>query len=149
MLNHRKDNPSKMPALVKMIITQNRGVEMYCTSYLVTLPSKGGSLPSQNKTKSKLNIRTERTLQILQITVDTVVYEKRGSFIVSAWNQIAVYTEKEKDLNQGHPTSIFRKYLFGRRFEIENFRNICCKISCLPASPRIFEHLKQGIIAHF
>ena len=26
---------------------------------------------------------------------------------------------------------------------------ICCKISCLPASPRIFEHLKNGIIAHF
>ena len=66
---------------------------------MVTLPSKGGSLPSQNKTKSKLNIRAERTLQILQITVDTVVYEKRGSFMVSAWNQIAVYTEKEKDLN--------------------------------------------------
>ena len=24
-----------------------------------------------------------------------------------------------------------------------------CKISCLPASPRIFEHLKNGIIPHF
>ena len=50
---------------------------------------------------------------------------------------------------QGHPTTIFGKYLFGRRFAIYNFRNICCKISCLPASPRIFEHLKNGIIAHF
>ena len=52
---------------------------------------------------------------------------------------------------QGHPTSIFGKYLltFGKRFEIWNFRNICCKISCLPACPRIFEHLKNGIIAHF
>ena len=49
----------------------------------------------------------------------------------------------------GHPLSIFGKYLFGWRFEIWNFRNICCKISCLPASPRIFEHLKNGIIAHF
>ena len=29
------------------------------------------------------------------------------------------------------------------------FGNICCKISCLPASPRIFEHLKIGIISHF
>ena len=29
------------------------------------------------------------------------------------------------------------------------FGNICCKISCLPASPRIFEHLKNGKIAHF
>ena len=29
--------------------------------------------------------------------------------------------------------------------EILNFgyRNICCKISCLPASPRIFEHLNM------
>ena len=50
---------------------------------------------------------------------------------------------------QAHPTSIFGKYLFGIRFEILNFRNICCKISSLPASPRIFEHLKNGIIAHF
>ena len=50
---------------------------------------------------------------------------------------------------QGHPTTIFGKYLFGRRFQIQNFRNICCKISCLPASPRIFELLKNGIIAHF
>ena len=50
---------------------------------------------------------------------------------------------------QGHPTSIFGKYLFGRRFEIYNFRNICCKISCLPASPRIFDHLKPGITALF
>ena len=29
------------------------------------------------------------------------------------------------------------------------FSNICCKISCLPASPRIFEDLKNGIIAYF
>ena len=50
--------------------------------------------------------------------------------------------------DQGHPTSIFGKYLFGGQFEIWSFRNICCKISCLPASPRIFEHLKNGIIAH-
>ena len=26
----------------------------------------------------------------------------------------------------GHPTSIFGKYLFGRQFEIQNFRSICC-----------------------
>ena len=59
-------------------------------------------------------------------------------------------TKKVKDqngyLNQGHPSSIFGKYLFGRRFEIYNFRNIICKISCLPAAPRIFEHLKYGKI---
>ena len=46
-------------------------------------------------------------------------------------------------IKQGHPTSIFGKYLFGRLFEIQNFRNICCKISRLPAFPRIFEHLKM------
>ena len=49
----------------------------------------------------------------------------------------------------GHPTTIFGKYLFGRRFEIYNFRNIFSNISCLSASPRIFEHLKNGIIDHF
>ena len=30
-----------------------------------------------------------------------------------------------------------------------SFGTFCCKISCLPASPRIFEHLKNGITAHF
>ena len=30
------------------------------------------------------------------------------------------------------------------------FRTLfCCKIACLPASPRIFEHLKNAITAHF
>ena len=29
------------------------------------------------------------------------------------------------------------------------FGTFFCKISCLPASPRIFEHLKYGIIGHF
>ena len=31
----------------------------------------------------------------------------------------------------------------------DDFRNICCNISCLPASARTFEHLKNGITAHF
>ena len=52
-------------------------------------------------------------------------------------------------IRQGQPTSIFGKYLLGRRFQIQNFRNSCFKVSCLTASPRIFEHLKTGIIAHF
>ena len=52
-------------------------------------------------------------------------------------------------LNRGTQRQFSKKYLFGRRFENQNFRNICCKISCLPASPRIFEHLKNGIIAYF
>ena len=49
----------------------------------------------------------------------------------------------------GAPNVNFGKYLFEDNFEIQNFRNICCKISFLPVSPRIFEHLKNGIIAHF
>ena len=36
-------------------------------------------------------------------------------------------------IDQGHPTSIFGKYLFGRRFDTD-----------LPASPRIFGHLKNN-----
>ena len=50
---------------------------------------------------------------------------------------------------RGTQRQFSEKYLFGRRFEIQNFRNNCCKISCLPASPRIFEHLKNCIIANF
>ena len=34
-----------------------------------------------------------------------------------------------------------RSRIFGTLF--------CCKISCLPASPRIFKHLKNGKITHF
>ena len=50
---------------------------------------------------------------------------------------------------RGTQQQFSEKYLFERRFEIQNFRNICCKISCLPASPWIFEHLKNGKIDHF
>ena len=57
-------------------------------------------------------------------------------------------TNKHKTL-RGTQRQFSENYLFGRRFAICNFRNICCKISCLPASPRIFEHLKNGIIAYF
>ena len=52
-------------------------------------------------------------------------------------------------LYRGTQRQFSGKYLFGRRFENQNFRNIRCKISCLPASPRIFEHLQNGIITHF
>ena len=51
--------------------------------------------------------------------------------------------------NRGTQRQFSGKYLFGRRFEIWNFRSNCCKISYLPASPRIFEHLKNGIFTHF
>ena len=45
----------------------------------------------------------------------------------------------------GAPNVNFRK--ISDRQTIYNFRNICCKISCLLASARIFEHLKNGLIA--
>ena len=50
----------------------------------------------------------------------------------------------------GAPNVNFRKISVRKAImlEIWNFQNICCKISCLPASPRIFERLKNGIIAH-
>ena len=50
---------------------------------------------------------------------------------------------------QGHPTTIFGKTSVRKTTWDLEFRNICCKISCFPASPRIFEHLKNGKIAHF
>ena len=40
-------------------------------------------------------------------------------------NMLVLTTIREK--NQGHPTTIFGKYLFGRRFEVYNFRNIFAK----------------------
>ena len=62
----------------------------------------------------------------------------------------SVYTEYFTECPRGTQRQFSGKYLFGRRFETRyNFRNICCKISCLPASPRIFEHLQSGIITHF
>ena len=64
-------------------------------------------------------------------------------------NQAVLYKHQWNTKWQGHPTAIFGKYLFGRWFGTYNFRNICCKISCLPASRRVFEHLKNGIITHF
>ena len=50
-------------------------------------------------------------------------------------------------VTSGAPNVNFGKYLFGRRFEIQNFRNICCKISCLPVSLG-FSNI-YGLIAHF
>ena len=63
-------------------------------------------------------------------------------------------TGKEKKITMkesGAPNDNFRKNICSE----EDLRSrifgtaICCKISCLPASPRIFEHLKNGKIAHF
>ena len=53
------------------------------------------------------------------------------------------------DIVQGHPTTIFGRISVRNAIWDLNFRNICCKISCLPASPRIFEHVKNGVIAYF
>ena len=51
---------------------------------------------------------------------------------------------------QGHTTAIFRKISVRKTIlDLKFLEHICCKISCLPASPRIFEHLQNGIITHF
>ena len=50
----------------------------------------------------------------------------------------------EKPIIRGTQRQFSEEYPFGRQFEIYNFRNICCKISCLPASHRIFEHVKRS-----
>ena len=92
----------------------------------------------------------------LRLVHSTTVYSLMMLYMKNAFRFVSVvqisFTKNQtvsRYCNQGHPTSIFVKYLFGIRFEIQNFRNFCCKISCLPAPPRIFEHLKNGIIAHF
>ena len=54
-----------------------------------------------------------------------------GDILVSG---ASTFLAAEPPREKGHLTSIFGKYLFGRRFEIQNFQNICCKISYLPTS---------------
>ena len=50
----------------------------------------------------------------------------------------------------GAPNDNFRKNICSEdNLRSRIFETFCCKISCLPASPRIFEHLRNGIIAHF
>ena len=56
---------------------------------------------------------------------------------------------KEAAIAQGHPTVIFGKISVRKTIWELEFSNICCKISCLPAPPRIFEHLQNAIITHF
>ena len=51
--------------------------------------------------------------------------------------------------NSGAPNVNFWKISVRKTIWDTEFRNICCKISCLPTSPRIFEHLKNGIISPF
>ena len=49
----------------------------------------------------------------------------------------------------GAPDDNFRKISVRKTIWYLEFSEHCCKISCSPASPRIFEHLKNGTIAHF
>ena len=50
----------------------------------------------------------------------------------------------------GAPNDNFRKNICSEDdLRSRIFETFCCKISCLPASPRIFEHLNNGIIAYF
>ena len=65
-------------------------------------------------------------------------------FLASCFT-VTSFSKHPGSVKQGHPKSISGKYLFGRRYEIQDFQNIFCKICCLPASPRTFEHLKNGM----
>ena len=103
---------------------------------VVTATTKGQYSPVRSS-RSVRSLRAGGILQILQ----SYWFRERAVFY-----DLARQPGRNR---QGHPTTIFGRYLFGRLFEIENFRNIFSKISCLSASPRIFEHLKNGIIAHF
>ena len=50
----------------------------------------------------------------------------------------------------GAPNVNFRKIsVLNTIWDLEFSEHFFWKISCLPASPRIFEHLKYGIIGHF
>ena len=86
----------------------------------------------QTKQKQPRTTQTEEVLSVSIVTKDTITVSN------PLWAK-----------NRGTQRQFSEKYLFGGRFEIYNFRNICCEISCLPASPRIFEHLINGKIAHF
>ena len=75
----------------------------------------------------------------------------------SFWREIVTATNSLQSLKQrksfshqtGAPNDNFRKISVRKTIWDQNFRNVCCKTSCLPASPRIFEHLKNGKIANF
>ena len=101
-----------------------------------------------NKAEYKLRAPQAKSVkEVCKFTIDASLSQEKGPDFQASANQWL--TKNNSKSFQGHPQSIFGKYLFGRRFEIQNFRSICCKISCLPASPRILEHLKNGKIAHF
>ena len=57
---------------------------------------------------------------------------KLASLLICSLFQLLQLKFQSKQ-NRGTQRQFSEKYLFGRRFEIQNFRNICCKISCLPA----------------
>ena len=54
------------------------------------------------------------------------------------------------DMTSGAPNVTFRKIsVWNTIWDLEFSEHLSCKISCLPASPRIFKLLENGIIAHF
>ena len=77
-----------------------------------------------------------------------VTYLCIGTAIQRSWmrmNHVTKYLS-------GAPNVNFRKISVRKAIgdlELSEHTSICCKISCLPASPRTFEHLKHSMIAHF
>ena len=139
----------------QLIITSVNIITKNCRR--ISIVVKGVDMASNQSQSSILLFKFQRTIgtmELIRIQYFEPIAEQHQKcplhVIVSkstCYNFRAIFNFTLKD--QGHPTTILGKYVFGRRFAIQNFRNICCKISCLPASPRIFEHLKNGIIAHF
>ena len=68
------------------------------------------------------------------------------NYEVELQNVMLIFLKSNVKLSTGAPNVNFPKISVNSE---DDFRNIFCKIYCLPASPRIFEHLKHGIIANF
>ena len=82
---------------------------------------------------------------ILSCSSKTTQPSQLLSIFLASCFTLTSFSKHPGSVKQGHPKSISGKQLFGRRYEIQDFQNIFCKICCLPASPRTFEHLKNGM----
>ena len=95
-----------------------------------------GKLVKQRKAQSLLFM-----FLFLRSSTDRLNIPKPKEDGVLSWPYVA---------DSGAPNDNFRKNICSEDdLRSRIFGNICCKISCSPASPRIFGHLKNGIIAYF
>ena len=85
--------------------------------------------------------------QFAVIHVWALKYGRKARSSRFSWS-VSLESLSKDERRSGAPNKNFRKISVRMTICNLEFLNICCKI-CLPASPRIFEHLKNGIIAHF